>query len=1458
MDLIAPGAVQASAHRQASLVWSPHPLLAGEGRVIAFDPPTGAETLHAYLVRLGVDLSGPVIVAVDRAVIPRDWLTRVRPKPGTLISVRAAVAGGDGSQVVAIVAMIAISIVAPYLAGAAYGLATSGTALTMAQASVWAANTMVGMAMTAGITIAGSMAISALMPKPKVDLGRALSSAKDSPTYSLSGGSNRARPYEPMGLTLGRHRVFFDLASNPYAVFENGEQYLYQVFHIGMHGAYGPLRVEDLRIGTTPLENYQDVTTEFSSDAMPTLMPYNVDTVAGAAITVADGAVLRTTSIDTTRIEVDLQFVLFYTGNSGLDPRSVTFQLEYRPVGGAAWLPIGYVAGPDIYTHYWSQGSYVECDNTGPRWKQTAIDASRNPSAHTDGVGGWRWRPYAEKPVSDPAPPAYDQVRGAVLTLSGASATPMRRTYGVDVASGQYEVRCSRITPDETDSRATSDINFVAVKCYQSQPGDFVGQTFLAVKVKASGQLNGTLSTLSGVVYQPAGPDLLSSNPADLYLLFARGYRVAGRLIWGAGLADADIDLASIDAWRTWCVTKSLSCNLHIDSAKSVWDIMQAVCRCGRASPSWSTGKLGVLWDAGDMPIVAVFGPSNIKRDTFEVTYGSEAICDEVTLSFVDAAADYKADTIRVAAPGVATPLKPASIELWGCTDRDQAIRECRLQVAHQLYRTRQVTWVTDMEGLVVTRGDVVALSHDLTQWGTSGRLVGGSTLVLYLDRTITLDAGGNWITVVEPNGTMHTCRVQYVAGDVTTVTLLDALPSAPDDDNPIDWRWLADYQATPGKRVKITDIKPASMHEVRITAMDDPDEYYAFESGTYTPPAVRKWTSSTPEISGIAFGEELVRAGAGYAVRLNVSWTETGYVSSRQVKYRLNADPWIDCGLIDGSSIRLDVPDSGTVMVVVVGYDGAGQVPVSATASASHVIAGRYAPPPAVTGFAVSALADGTRVFTWSVTAVPPDTAYLDVRYSASPSIAWDDMTLLGSALYKSGRAEGNAPGAGTWTFEARLRDGSGINSATGPRVTTTLSDPGGVLIAGVPATSIATAVANFNGSNDRNASAIVAPTIASDGTAIDHVLQADGSADISFEWAWAGSEGDIDGFLIVVRQSSSAAAYTFGASPAEETAYTIPASKRAFIVFGTAANQYYTFGVQAYRSVDKDINAAGVIKSALVKSSRSDENPYRPSASVAFSGNVTGTINNIPATNVNSWNAITGTGKPADNATVGASWGTNIVNQPADDALLNSKLAANRNLVRGFRSWNNSGTNWVHTGAVDGEDGNALVIPNGSVWVASSSPAGLSLFPGMHLVVSYRANPGALRRTLNVDLYPDSLPESSVLLDLGWKTYSFGWDIPIGIPQTDLDNAVLRFFAGPEASQVSIVDVKLEASWERTPWIPHRLDAVTVNNKIDPNNVTQYVNNGAMDTNQLASYASTERVVFFDAVGVYYANYG
>jgi hypothetical protein len=155
-------------------------------------------------------------------------------------------------------------------------------------------------------------------------------------------------------------------------------------------------------------------------------------------------------------------------------------------------------------------------------------------------------------------------------------------------------------------------------------------------------------------------------------------------------------------------------------------------------------------------------------------------------------------------------------------------------------------------------------------------------------------------------------------------------------------------------------------------------------------------------------------------------------------------------------------------------------------------------------------------------------------------------------------------------------------------------------------------TAATNFNGRNDRDDTAVVVPTIAADGTAIDHVANTDGSADISFEWLWGGTEVDIDGFIIYMRNSKTdTGSYNFGTTPAEEQTWYIPADKRAFIFYGISINNYYTFGVQAYRVVDPDINAAEIIKSAVVQCSLAAEDPYRPATNATFAGNITGTLN-------------------------------------------------------------------------------------------------------------------------------------------------------------------------------------------------------------------------------------------------------
>src|SRR3546814_20240946 len=79
-------------------------------------------------------------------------------------------------------------------------------------------------------------------------------------------------------------------------------------------------------------------------------------------------------------------------------------------------------------------------------------------------------------------------------------------------------------------------------------------------------------------------------------------------------------------------------------------------------------------------------------------------------------------------------------------------------------------------------------------------------------------------------------------------------------------------------------------------------------------------------------------------------------------------------------------------------------------------------------------------------------------------------------------------------------------------------------------------------------------------------------------------------------------------GTTAAEEAVLTLPADKRAMILTGVAANKYYTFGVQAYRRVDPDVDAAENLKSDIVQPSESAEDPYQPSPSVAFAGAITG----------------------------------------------------------------------------------------------------------------------------------------------------------------------------------------------------------------------------------------------------------
>ncbi|WP_257264352.1 hypothetical protein [Endozoicomonas sp. ONNA2] len=154
--------------------------------------------------------------------------------------------GGDsGSNPLAAIAMIAMSVFVPGMVAGWGGMFATKTGLTF-----------VGSMASAGIMMGGAMLISAVFPPP--GLPNSATPSTGSPTYSLGTQGNAARLGSPIPVNYGRMRIYPDFAAKPYSEYEANEQYLYQLFCIGQ----GENRISSIRLEDTPIENFAEVTTE--------------------------------------------------------------------------------------------------------------------------------------------------------------------------------------------------------------------------------------------------------------------------------------------------------------------------------------------------------------------------------------------------------------------------------------------------------------------------------------------------------------------------------------------------------------------------------------------------------------------------------------------------------------------------------------------------------------------------------------------------------------------------------------------------------------------------------------------------------------------------------------------------------------------------------------------------------------------------------------------------------------------------------------------------------------------------------------------------------------------------------------------------------------------------------------------------------------------------------------------
>lgn len=953
------------------LVSHPHPLI-GTNRALCFAEFLPRETLKKYIERTEIVVPNtPIVVWHNGRRVPSELWQYLIPRPGDQVVIRAVVhggGGGGGNKVVRTVATIAIVALAVYTGGAA--AAAFGGVGTFTGA-------LVGTAVSAAIGIGGQFLVNALLPLPKPNLPnlRSLEGFQRNETYALTGGQNRARQWQPMMLIFGRHKVVPDLASNPYTEYIGDDSYLNQAFHFGLQS--DDVSLSTLKIGDSPISSFSGIQIQRSeSDGKLNLFPGNVDTIQGFVLNEVDSWIQRTTPPDVGHIKVELASQLFFANDQGaLENRNASFQVQFRAVGASSWTDVGSLTA----THYWS----LRVSNQQIRFGST------NFLEHTQGdqvnvgyaIATWNWVPHPvtlNQPWYGIAPDP--RLPSVGITLTGNRQEPVRRSVEFSVGVGQYEVRVRKLTADIKTSRESNDSAVNQILCYQNDTATYAGQLRFALRIKATAQLQGQVSNFNAIASARApvwnGTAFVSqqtSNPAWWFLWYAKGKIQDGRRIYGGGLPDSQIDIEAIKSWALFCDQNNLTFNYILSQESTVHDVLTTIARAGRASYSWQTGKLGVIFDQANLPVVALISPVNIKAGSFEVFYANEQTADNIIVNFINPDRDWQLDNVRVVVPNVQPTNTTASLDLEGCTNVSMAAREANLIAASQFFHRRRVTWEMDIEGIIATRGDVIQMSHDLTVWSYAGRLLSGDRTTLKLDTKVP-SGGSGWLSLRSPTNEIVNVQVTSAVGNVDELTLV-SLPGSfpvPDEDsnaNPLDWAWQFDPLSTPGRRLKIIEVQPSGKDNVRFVAIDDDPNYYASENNPfqYTPP--RDGLLLLGVVFGVDFSERIIVV-AEDLIEVTAFWAASN--SSGEVRVTVTINNVEQPSFITRNrkyTFTARTFDQIQIIVTPVSAGGLTGQPFTK----NYSVIGLTAPMPAVTGL-TSVFRDGLTVLSWNrVTDIRP-----------------------------------------------------------------------------------------------------------------------------------------------------------------------------------------------------------------------------------------------------------------------------------------------------------------------------------------------------------------------------------------------------------------------------------------------------------------------------------------------------
>lgn len=671
---------------------------------------------------------------IGGVLVERKYWHQVRPKPGAHVSVGVIAADGDGNKVLRTVLQIAVAVAAIYT-GQVY-LANSNL-FTQAIA-------------TAAIQIAGNLAINALVP-PQLPSTGLQANAQDTSfnrKLAITGTRNNANLYGPVPVVYGRHRIFPPWQAAPYTETLGENQYLRGLLNLG----YGPMNVYDIRIGDTPIDEFEDV--EYEINESPALFSGSVSE-EGLALTWGNeddvGLIqTRTTSIDADEISLDLMFPqgLYSIPDDGPNPGTtkrcdMVVRVEYSVAGSGVWA--------------------------------NARDA--------DGIQ------YSAAWIG--AAPLVGEGNATDIYISGAARENRRAGLRWSVPRGQYDVRVTKIS--ETffgDAARANEMVWVALRTYTHETPiqNLPDCQFMAFRIRATDQLNGITDRINMEIARlvPVWDEATdtwsnqeTSDPAWLYVDAACGVATRRPVDKDARFIKEDIK-----AWADDNAAKGRTFNAVIDAPTTTFELMRDIASVGRATFDMRAGKYTVVRDIEQAVPTQLFTPRNSWGFSGELNVTK--IPHALRVWYTDPASGWQRREKLVYRDGFddTNATRFEELDARGVTDQVQAWRMGRYYFKEMELRGETFRLNADVEHLAARRGDLVYVGNDVIQAGAAfGRVksvvtaVNGDATSITLDEIVTMEAGKTYALRIRrvSDGTQVQQAITTEAGETDTL-----VPAAP------------------------------------------------------------------------------------------------------------------------------------------------------------------------------------------------------------------------------------------------------------------------------------------------------------------------------------------------------------------------------------------------------------------------------------------------------------------------------------------------------------------------------------------------------------------------------------------------------------------------------------------------------------------------------------------------------